>query len=63
MLCSPFSSLLFSQQFTNLAAVFAHCCAKVMIDTSVTMTYLFVKYGINLIVDGLKITSQHFSEI
>ena len=24
--CSPFSSLLLSQQFTNLAAVFAHCC-------------------------------------
>ena len=26
MVCSPFSSLLLSQQFTNLAAVFAHCC-------------------------------------
>ena len=26
MVCSPFSSLLLSQQFTNLAAVFAHSC-------------------------------------
>ena len=24
--CIPFSSLLLSQQFTNLAAVFTHCC-------------------------------------